>query len=74
LNLNIMVVEIKSFSAHMTKLGFTFLDMWVDLYSNHCIKKTPIVASSYGTCGNMNCVWLIFIETLITLPFILYWP
>jgi hypothetical protein len=47
-------VKIKSFSANMTKLGGTFLDLWGDLYSSHHIKNTPIVASSYGRCGNIN--------------------
>ncbi len=67
-------VEIKSSSANMTKLECTFLDMWGDLYSSRHIKNTPIVASSYGRCGNINFVWLIFTRTLITLHFILYWP
>ncbi len=27
-----------------------------DLYSGRYFKNTPIVASSYGTCGNINYV------------------
>jgi hypothetical protein len=58
----------------MIKLRHTFLDMWGDLYSSRHFKNTPIVASSYGTWGKINYVWLIFVVTLITAPFILYWP
>jgi hypothetical protein len=49
-------VEIKSFNANMTRLRCTFLDMQGDLYSSHRFKNTPIVAPSYGKCGNTNCI------------------
>ncbi len=52
-------VQIKPFNANMTKLPKKIPNMYKgDLYSSHCFKYTPIVASPYGKCGNIICVLL----------------
>jgi hypothetical protein len=50
------VVSMRFFKVNITWFGLMFHDRYNDLYSNLHFKIIPIVVSSFGMHGNMNCV------------------
>ncbi len=60
--------------VNITLFGLMFLNRYGDLYFNIRFNIIPIVASSFGMCGNMYCVLFTLVSTFIILPQILYRP
>jgi hypothetical protein len=62
----------KVLKVDITWFGLMFPDRYGDLYFNLCFNIIPIVASSFGMHGNMDCTLFTLVSTFIILLQILY--
>jgi hypothetical protein len=65
-------IFMRFFKVNITWFGFMFHDRYNYLYSNLHFKIKPVVVSSFGMHGNMNCVVFTLAGTFIILLQVLY--